>query len=599
MKRLLALLRQYSAATVIAASLAGVLSGGANAVLLALANRALHQPRAWADSALVGAFVAICLVIPVLRATSSYLLAGLAQDMVMDLRRDLGRKILAAPLTRLEELGIPRLVAVLTEDVGAIGAALRTLPLLFVQSAIVIGCLLYLGWLSPLAFLGVLVLLSAGIATYRIPVSRGERLQTVHRDLADRLWADLESLTVGIKELKLHAPRRDALLAELDATGTRIRGMTVATGTLFAWAAGWGQMVIFALVGAIAFVLPMRGMGIETMTGYALVLLYLMSPLEVILDALPALTRARVAFQKVDALGGTLSDTPLLPASAAAREGGWRSLELVGVTHSYHREGEGDFTLGPVNLSLRPGEVVFVVGGNGSGKTTLAKILLGLYAPATGEVRLDGVPVTDSTRDAYAQRFSAVFSDFYLFERFLGLEADGLDAEAAGYLEKLQIAHKVSVSDGRLSTTQLSQGQRKRLALLTAFLEDRPIYLFDEWAADQDPVFKRLFYLEILPGLRARGKTVVAITHDEHFFGVAERVIKLADGRVEYDGPPEGLLPRAGVQLPASTVFPTGSILPTSAVPAAPVVPASAVPAEGGVSAPAAVSAAAAGEEGV
>lgn len=570
MRPLFALLLRYSRRTVAAATLAGVLSGGVNAVLLALANRALHQPRPWADTALVAAFVGVCLLVPVLRAASSYLMGGLAQRMVTDLRRELGLKILAAPLARLEELGMPRLFAVLTDDVGAIGAALRTLPLLFVQGAIVVGCLLYLGWLSLPAFAVVLVLLAVGIATYRVPVGRGERYQAQTRELVDRLWSDLEGLTLGVKELKLHVARREALIGELDATGARIGRTTVASGTLFAAAAGWGQMVIFALVGTIAFVLPMGGVGLPTLTGYALVLLYLMSPLEVILDALPALTRARVGFQKVEVLGLTLSGAAAPAAPRAAPAGDWRLLELEGVTHRYHREGEGDFTLGPLTLALGRGEIVFVVGGNGSGKTTLAKLLVGLYAPAAGEVRLDGVPVDDAGRDAYLQRFSAVFSDFHLFERFLGLEGAEVDARAAAYLEKLQLAHKVSVADGRLSTTKLSQGQRKRLALLTAFLEDRPIYLFDEWAADQDPVFKKLFYLEILPGLRARGRTVVAITHDEHFFGVADRVVKLADGQVEYDGPPDGLVPRAGAALPAAAaVLPPEPLLAGVAVPAA------------------------------
>ena len=542
MRSLLALLLRYSARTVAAATVAGVVSGAAGAALLALANRALHHPRPWADAPLVAAFAALCLLLPLLRAASSYLLGKLAQAMVMDVRRELGRKILASPLARLEELGIPRLLAVLTEDVSGVAAALRALPLLFVQSAIVVGCLLYLGWLSPGALAGVILLLALGVAAYRVPVRLGERHQAAQRELADRLWGDLEALTLGVKELKLHAPRREALLAELDATGARVKRSAVASATLFAAAAGWGQTVIFALVGAIAFVLPLRGAAPETLTGYALVLLYLMSPLEVILDALPVLSRARVGLAKVEALGLTLAGAPEPPAAAeAADDGGWSTLELAGVTHTYHREGEGDFTLGPVGLTLRPGEIVFVVGGNGSGKTTLAKLLTGLYAPEAGEVRLDGVAVDEGNRARYLRRFSAVFSDFHLFERFLGVDSAGVDARAAGYLETLQLAHKVSVRDGRLSTTRLSQGQRKRLALLTALLEDRPIYLFDEWAADQDPVFKKLFYLELLPELKRRGKTVIAITHDDHYYGVADRVVKLADGRVEYDGPPDGL----------------------------------------------------------
>lgn len=548
MRPLISILLRYSRRTVVLATLAGVLSGGANAVLLVLANDALHRVRPWSDPRLVGSFVAVCLLLPGLRAASSYLLSRLSQQLVTDLRRDLGRKILATPLRRLEELGIPRLLAVLTEDVAALSAALRTLPLLCVQSAIVVGCLLYLGWLSWTALLGVLALLAAGVATYQVPVGRAGRYQQEQREVADRLWRDFESLTSGIKELKLHASRRRALIEEMDSTGVRLGRTVVAANTLFAAAAGWGQTVIFALVGAVAFLLPMlETVRPETLTGYALVLLYLMTPLEVILDTLPVLTRAQVGFRKVEALGLSLADPSELPAggSGPASGAGWSRVELVDVTHAYHREGEGDFSLGPVSLTLRPGEIVFLVGGNGSGKTTLAKLITGLYAPAGGEVRLDGETVCDANREAYLQRFTAVFSDFHLFERLLGLEGADLDGKAAEYLETLQLSHKVTVRDGRLSTTELSQGQRKRLALLTAFLEDRPICLFDEWAADQDPTFKKFFYLGLLPELKARGKTAVVISHDDHYYGVADRIVKLDYGRVEYDGDPDGVYPRA------------------------------------------------------
>jgi putative ATP-binding cassette transporter len=257
----------------------------------------------------------------------------------------------------------------------------------------------------------------------------------------------------------------------------------------------------------------------------------------------PTVGRAKVSFDKLEALGFSLDGEAAAKASPAPLPppagGRWESVELVGVTHRYYREGDDDhFTMGPIDLALRPGEVVFLVGGNGSGKTTLAKLIAGLYAPEEGEVRLDGLPVTDATRAAYMQHFSFVFSDFFLFDSLLGLESPGVDDEAARWLERLQLSHKVSVRDGRLSTTALSQGQRKRLALLTAYLEDRPIYIFDEWAADQDPTFKELFYLELLPALRARGKGVLVISHDDHYYATADRLLKLDYGRLEYDGDP-------------------------------------------------------------
>jgi putative ATP-binding cassette transporter len=204
----------------------------------------------------------------------------------------------------------------------------------------------------------------------------------------------------------------------------------------------------------------------------------------------------------------------------------------VDVTHTYHYDGEEGFTVGPLNLSLCQGDLVFIVGGNGSGKTTLAKLLVGLYAPETGSVHLDGQIINDDNRESYRQFFSVVHSDFYLFDRLLGLEASDLGTRAAEYLNRFYLSDKVKIVNNRLSTTELSYGQRKRLALLTAFLEDRPIYVFDEWAADQDPLFKKLFYYRFLPDLKARGKTVAVISHDDFYYNVADRVIKLDCGRI-------------------------------------------------------------------
>ena len=176
---------------------------------------------------------------------------------------------------------------------------------------------------------------------------------------------------------------------------------------------------------------------------------------------------------------------------------------------------------------------MFVVGGNGSGKSTFVKLLTGLYQPEAGAINWDGMPITDENRDWYRQQFSVVFADFYLFDRLLGLKFSQQDSQS--YLTQLQLDHKVSLSGQSLSTIALSQGQRKRLALLTAYLEDRSIYVFDEWASDQDPVFKQIFYTQLLPELRNRGKTVIAISHDDHYFDCADRIIKLDYGKVEFD----------------------------------------------------------------
>jgi putative pyoverdin transport system ATP-binding/permease protein len=272
-------------------------------------------------------------------------------------------------------------------------------------------------------------------------------------------------------------------------------------------------------------------------SGYVVTIIFLLTPVRAILNSLPELLRANVALSKVRSLGLSLSNhKEAYPEIDPAPPAIWSSLVLKGIQHTYSGEDQ-QFVLGEIDLTFRPGELVMIVGGNGSGKSTLVKLLTGLYVPEKGSIQFDKQKISDRNREWYRQQFSVIFSDFYLFDRFLGLERPDLEKQARSYLVQLQLKHKVRIKDGKLSTTALSQGQRKRLALLTAYLEDRPIYVFDEWASDQDPVFKEIFYAHLLPELRDRGKTVIAISHDDHYFNCADRIIKLDYGKIEYDRP--------------------------------------------------------------
>jgi len=271
------------------------------------------------------------------------------------------------------------------------------------------------------------------------------------------------------------------------------------------------------------------------LTGYTLTILYLMSPLERIMAWLPLMTRAQISLRKIEELGLSV-DVCSAGRARVAPITSWQRLELVGVTHSYRRERDGrGFTLGPIDLSLEPGELLFLIGGNGSGKTTLAKLLTGLYTPEAGEIRLDGQPVGEHNREAFRQLFTVVFAEVAIFESLLGMEISDIDQSAQQYLRQLHLDHQVSIENGVFSTTELSKGQRKRLALLTAYMEDRPIYVFDEWAADQDPLFKEVFYRQILSELKARGKAVLVITHDDQYFSLADRIVALCEGKITHD----------------------------------------------------------------
>jgi putative ATP-binding cassette transporter len=513
-----------------------ILSGACNAGLIALVNVALTRTSP-ASRGLIWAFIALGVGKVVSLFLSQAVLAGFSQKAVAELRRDLVRKILAVPLRDLEKLGTPRILAALTDDVFNVTQALLGVPLISVNMAILMGGAAYLGWLSWKMLAAIVIVSAAGAGGYVMVVSSALKFCRWAREEEDKLFGFFRALTDGIKELKLHRNRRGAFFARhIETVTANYQRHNVSAELRFAAAQSWSHLLYFALIGLILFMAPSLGnFSSRTLTGYVVTTLYLMGPLQGVLSSFPLFGRARVALEKVQALGVSLAEhsTEVCPVDPSDKEQGFKRLELHGVVHAYHREMEDtSFVLGPVDLVFHPGELVFLVGGNGSGKSTLAKIITGLYLPEAGEIRLDGELVTNQNRDAYRQLFSAVFSDFFVFDDLLGLEGEDLDRRAGDYLEQLHLKHKIRVTNGTLSTTAVSQGQRKRLALLTAYLEDRPFYLFDEWAADQDPHFKNVFYTKLLPDLKARGKTVLVITHDDRYFDLADRVIKLDYGKV-------------------------------------------------------------------
>ncbi|HWS55172.1 MAG TPA: cyclic peptide export ABC transporter [Pyrinomonadaceae bacterium] len=546
---------RYSWSVVLAAAAAGVVSGASSTGLLIVISTALGRGGA-ASAELVWGFVGLCLFVPLSRCVSQVLLVQLSQGAMFDLRMELSRRMLGAPLRRLEEVGKHRLLAALTEDIAVITNGLSIIPSVCLHAAVLVCCMAYLAWLSWTVFLGVLLFIVVGTAVFQLGVRFAMRYLRLAREEQDALFGHFRALAEGTKELKLHQRRRRAFLYRvLSTTASSFRGHSVTGSALYTLVGSSAQLLHFALIGLIVFLLPVwLGVGGQTLTSYTVVLLYMMVPLDVLLSILPSLGRANVALRKVESLGlslmkeGRETDDVYVPAKLARA---WESLELRGVRHTYHRERENStFELGPVDLTLRPGEVVFVTGGNGSGKTTLAKILTGLYLPEGGEILLDGRPLTEQTLEHYRQHFAVVFSDFYLFDSLLGLESPELDESARHYLAHFHLDHKVEVRDGALSTTELSQGQRKRLALLTAYLEDRPIYVFDEWAADQDPEFRDIFYFQLLSELKAKGKTLVVISHDDRYYHLADRLVKLDSGQVVYSAPPAQLAGVAGRALP-------------------------------------------------
>ncbi|MGF1479223.1 MAG: cyclic peptide export ABC transporter [Cyanophyceae cyanobacterium] len=532
--KVIRLLLKNSSKIFLLAAVTSFISGASGAGAIAVINYAIaslpNLPH-W----LLWVFLGLCLILWIFRFISWVLITRLSQEVIYSLRLEMTQQILGCPLQHLETVGASKLLATLTGDINAIATASVQLSIAIVNFAVLASIFAYLCWLSPLLFLIVLGSTVAGYTLFNFLQRQGNEDFKKFRVTQDVLFGHFRSITEGTKELKLHRPRRIALInEELKVSAAQAKHYWVKAVTAFAFGGSTGTVLFFVPIGLILFVFPSLGtVSPAILSSYTLAVLYMISPITEITSALPQIAQANVALNNIDSLGLSLANPVTEPAFPTETDFGanWSSLELAELHHVYGEAEEHQFSLDYINLKFQPGEIVFIVGGNGSGKSTLVKLITGLYTPDRGQILFDHIPVTDNNREWYRQQFSVVFYDFYLFERLLGLQTNHHE-KILSYLKLLEIDHKVTVKDGILSTTNLSQGQRKRLALLTAYLEDRPIYVFDEWASDQDPVFKDVFYMKLIPELKSRGKTIIAVSHDDRYFDRCDRLVKLEYGRV-------------------------------------------------------------------
>jgi len=552
------LFRNNSSKTV-AIVLLGLLSGAASTGLIAAANSSLYSgPAAKYSHWMLALAFAVAVVIKVGANLSAGLLLGRRlQDITLSMCSELCRKVAATPLPKLEEIGGPRVMTCLTDDIEALSGAIYSIPGLIIDLAMLAGCGIYLAWISRGAALAVLVLVVLVTLPYRFLVAKATVSIIRVRDSRDTLFQHFRSLVEGIKEIKLHNDRKNAFLEEdVDGTAKYIRQQNILAMNRYALADGWSQFMYFILLGVVLFAFPsIYHVSPKTLTAYVFISLYMMGPILGLVGSIPPFIRGQASLDKLGELdmalnnmsgGAKVEDSNSIAGLEKIVPGSTPPLiEFRNVV--FRRSGDKNdnaFTLGPIDLTLHPGELVFIIGGNGSGKSTLAKVITGLYPPQFGEILVDGIPVSAASQDSFRQLYSAVFSDFFLFNRLVGLDHSAEWAQRANeYLTALDLAKVVKLDGAKFSTTSLSQGQRRRMALLVAYIEDRPIYVLDEWAADQDPEFRQIFYMKLLPELKEKGKTVVVITHDDRYFHLGDRVIKLDYGKVietQQQGVPTG-----------------------------------------------------------
>ncbi|HGC6390924.1 TPA: multidrug ABC transporter permease/ATP-binding protein [Cronobacter dublinensis] len=472
-------------------------------------------------------FLGLLVLLMAITLGSQLALTTLGHHFVFRLRGEFIKRIMDTPVGQIDKLGSATLLAGLSSDVRNITVAFVRLPELVQGVILTLGSAAYLGWLSGKMLLVTALWIAVTLWTGYLLVQRVYKHLATLREVEDSLYDDFQTVLEGRKELALNRERAEYIFDKIyQPDAERYRQHIIRADTFHLSAVNWSNIMMLGVIGLVFWMANGLGWADTTVAAtYSLALLFLRTPLLSAMGALPTLLSAQVAFNKLR----QFQLAPYTPAfSRPARHPGWQTLELRDVTFTYH---DGSFSVGPINLTIQRGELLFLIGGNGSGKSTLAMLLTGLYTPASGEILIDGKPLCADEMDAYRQHFSAVFTDVWLFDKLLGPGGEEADpALVDTWLHRLKMDHKLTLEDGKILNLKLSKGQKKRVALLLALAEGRDIILLDEWVADQDPHFRREFYQVLLPLMKEMGKTVFAISHDDHYFIHADRLLEMRQG---------------------------------------------------------------------
>jgi putative ATP-binding cassette transporter len=470
--------------------------------------------------------------------THMYTLVNASQDaerLIHKMRIRLFDLVRRTDLVTVDKIGHATLQGVLTQDTQVLSQILPMLVIGFQQSVMLLFLAAYLAWLSPLAC--VIAFGFSGLAV-AVRFARVKALRTSMQAAAaaeGRVFDGLTELLHGFKEVRMSWPRADGLVESL---GEASHAAHTANTTLKSqWGRNYAviESMLFVLVGLMVFVIPLFATGFhDVVLPVTIAVLFISGPVSTISFVTPMVTQAELALEHIESMQEQLTAAAESTANEAVGTLGKAplSIALNNVELSYRdKEGNPLFSVGPLSAEFHAGQITFITGGNGSGKSTLLRLLTGLIPLDAGCLLADGAPLATEQMQDYRDQISAIFADFHLSRRIYSI-SDSDPAKISALLKRLEMHDKVTVTDNVFSTIDLSTGQRKRLALIVAELEDKPVIVLDEWAADQDPHFRRIFYEELLSELKARGKIIICVTHDDRWFHLADRMYHMDEGRI-------------------------------------------------------------------
>ncbi len=512
----------------------GFFSGLANGAIVAIINAtAINQRKGEGD--LFRFFLMFALAVAIFVYCNNQLLTmsvDYGERIVKNFRINLAQRIRQSELLVFDRFDTAQVFVTLSDNTSIISRASQPIFKACGSAVMLIFCFSYLYFISPTAFFINIAMTVTTVFIYiKVAVDVEACFSRAYTE-EKGFFQHIKQLLDGIKEIKMsHVRGKDLYENYIEPLAENARKHKLAANRLHVRNYLLTKTFVFFVTASFVFLLPMlQIISSEELISLIAVALFMISPIGDIVEAIPEMAQANVAVKKLRDLEQNLD----------VRETAFESVSLEKVENILitqaefcYRDDSNDpiFCVGPVDMDLHAGEVTFIVGGNGSGKSTLLKMLTGLYPLDRGSLIVGGVPISHENRPMAREYFSAIFSDFHLFDRLYGMR-DINPWDVNKLLRRMNLDAKTVFNGGAFSRIDLSTGQRKRLALIISLLEDRPIYIFDEVAADQDPQFRAFFYNTILDELRKRNKIVIVASHDAEYFDTADKVYRLDYGQI-------------------------------------------------------------------
>lgn len=517
------------------------LSGLANALILAVINVSADMV---ANHEIQSQYFILYLIIFLLYAyTQKYAMTRTivaVEQFTNKVRLRIASKIRQVELSYIENTERGNIYTRLTQDSNLISQSTLLLISAAQSTMVLIFSFIYLIFVSPISFFMTLAFLTIAILTYIYYESGIMRQLRITGQKEAKFFSYFSHLLDGFKEVRINRAKSDDLFHNIEKLSQETEALRMDVGARQVNTLMFARLSFYVLLAILVFIVPLfHTSHAEEIYKISTTVLFIIGPISLVISALPSAAKSNLALDNLyeleSELDKVIADKTFNQALAPFSD--FTTIQLEKNTFAYRDvQDKASFSIGPIDLIINKGDLLFIVGGNGSGKSTLLKLLVGLYQPDEGHLLLDDNLIEKAQYPRYRELFSIVFTDFHLFDKLYGVRQVD-EQKVTGLLKTLGLEKKTRYQEGEFTQMNLSTGQRKRLAFLAAILEDKPIYIFDELAADQDPAFRRFFYETILPDLKRQGKTIIAVTHDDKYFHVADRVLKMEEERlVEYRG---------------------------------------------------------------